>query len=422
MTCRHSETRGAVDDAVIGIGECQRLTDRLRWRVFSASGDAEGALRELGEHEAGFGHWLRASKGKIRTSGRCEHALLCRLIAETDPDIIRLRHPFEFGDPAADDHSARNLHELCLARNRLARGMGYGSYPDMMLESQELKPPNGYHGLADLLPFPDGIPRSDASCIEDYWTQAGSLLCGHDEVWPSDADCTEFAGRFIDAYLGPGARERIRIVCRDQPYTSGICVDLTRADTGPEAGILFRADGLRSFFVAAHEVGHAGLILGRSSEGLPVPPWFDETHAYAAQNRHALIIDLLAEGYGRTRVERWVRGHQRFASMDLARIRGSVVAETGLWLCVEEPSLDHKAWPHAVSKLTDRAYRDHLGIGYANPLGWVVDSFRSVDPMTVHSYGLAETLWPRWMRLSAEVRHDFDRCGRLLLECLCNGS
>jgi len=222
----------------------------------------------------------------------------------------------------------------------------------------------------------------DIPCMEQYWAFWDAQFGSGERYAPEDYH------RFIESLLeGLGLSdmpEQLEIVIRDQPYAAGVAFDLSQGDSR-RAGILIRPKGVRAFFTAAHELGHALLYLCRSNPHSPLPAWLDEGYAHFIEDDEPLIRLALQPLCPDETIAEWLAVHRRLQRIEHNRILASILTEDALW------SSSDLADNEAIAMVADQCrgfYRQYLGTTYADPLAWALDSFRTIDPVYIHAYAL----------------------------------
>ena len=393
----------------------QAKLDRLTWQYYTSGADQALIESETAQTREAMHRLLRDTP--LDGDGPPElRADLARAKIEVEPDVSRLRDIFEHDDgDLAPETAAHYLLELCRLRNRHARTQGYESYPQLALRAQGLSDGGDiyYRSVLRYLRQPaakDIADLPDIPCMEQYWDvleeQFG--LTPHGTYTPDNY--RQFLQSLLEALSLSDVAKHLEVVVGDQPYAAGVAFDLSQGDSR-RAGILIRPAGVRAFFTAAHELGHALLYLHRSSAHSVLPAWLDEGYARLIEDDECLIRLALQHLCSDETITTWLTVHRRLHRIDHNRIWASILTEDALWACVDRAGLTDE---EKIATITDQCagfYSLHLGTTYADPLKWVFDSFRSIDPVYVHAYALARDFAALMLEKSADmpVRYDTSR-------------
>jgi len=339
---------------------------------------------------------------------------------EVEPDVSRLRNMFECDDgDLAPETAAHCLLELCRLRNRHARTQGYASYPQLALRAQGLSDSGDtyYRSVLRYLrqPAAKDIAELDIPCMEQYWEIFEEQFnAAHEEYAPDNY--RQFLQSLLEALGLSDVAEQLEVVVAKQPYAAGVAFDLSQGDSR-RVGILIRPAGVRAFFTAAHELGHALLYLHRSSAHSLLPAWLDEGYAHLIEDDECLIRAALQHLCPDERITTWLTVHRRLRRIDHNRIWASILTEDALWACVDRADLTDEG---KIATITDQCagfYRQHVGTTYADPLKWALDSFPSIDPVYVHAYALAQNFAALMLEESADMpaRYDTSRAAIIVI-------
>jgi hypothetical protein len=338
---------------------------RLRWHNYADDAGhevlaLEAEIYKLLEHPA-------------PVSGDKRQALLWNLVRrreliEMHPRVGELRNWF---DSAADERdlpkAKANALELLHLRDTLSRAAGASSYAELALESQELS-----------LPVVEGI-------LSDYLLkhafECKGLANKYGIRWPTwHDDLRRIGGDYFPERLDSimekllsrlglsGVRGNIRVFVKQASGVSGYTgvlhvPDDIRIVVRPASSL----DRVRTFF---HETGHALYHACNRESGI-LTTWdaaTDEGMAVLMEHVAAtLVMDEKQRSY-----------FKDIALLESMRCAASFMFEIAL--CRN---------PDAAEELYSATY-GRLGITVDKPQRWPLDTFRTVDPMTIHCYVLGE--------------------------------
>ena len=390
----------------------QAKLDLLTWQYYTSGADQALLETEIAQTRGAMHRLLQDTPfdGDGPPELRADMALAK---IEVEPEVSRLRGIFEYDDgDLAPETAAHYLLELCRLRNRHARTQGYASYPQLALHAQGLSDRGDTYGRSVLryLRKPaakDIAELPDIPCMEQYWDVLEEQFgpTPHGAYTPDNY--RQFLQSLLEALGLSHVAEHLEIVVAEQPYAVGVAFDLSQGDSR-RAGILIRPAGVRAFFTAAHELGHALLYLRRSSAHSVLPAWLDEGYAHLIENDECLIRVALQHLCLDERITAWLTVHRRLHRIEHNRIWASILTEDALWACVDRADLTDEG---KIAMITDQCagfYRQHLGTTYADPLKWALDSFRSIDPVYVHAYALARDFAALMLERSADIPARYD--------------
>jgi hypothetical protein len=390
----------------------QAKLDWLTWQYYTGGADQASLEAEIAQTREAMHRLLQDMPldGDGPSELRAEMALAK---IETEPYVSRLRGIFQYDDgDLAPETAAHCLLELCGLRNRHARTQGYASYPQLALQAQGLSDSGdtSYGSVLRYLRQPavrDIAELPEIPCMEQYWDVLEEQFGPTPHGAHTPDDYRQLLQSLLEALGLSDAAEHLEIVVREQPYAAGVAFDLTQGDSR-RVGILIRPAGVRAFFTAAHELGHALLYLHRSSARSALPAWLDEGYAHLIEDDERSIRAALQHLCADERIATWLTVHRRLRRIDHDRIWASILTEDALWACVDRADLTDEG---KIATITDQCagfYRQHVGTTYADPLKWALDSFRSIDPVYVHAYALAQNFAALMLEESADMPARYD--------------
>lgn len=389
----------------------QSVLNRLTWQCYVGGADPIQLKNELAQTRDAMRHLLREITIDQDAPPELQADLTLAKI-EVEPQISHLRNIFEYSDGSiAPETAAHYLIELCSRRNEHARAQGYSSYPQLALCAQGLADTGdaNYRSVLRYLEVPaarDSIELPYVPFMEQYWTVMEEQFDPH-ETYTED-HYRQFLRSLLEAIKLADAAEHLEIVVKEQPYAAGVALDLSQGDCR-RAGILIRPSGVRAFFTSAHELGHALLYLHRSNVNSVLPAWLDEGYAHLIEDDERLISVALRDLCLKDEtIHTWLSTHRRFCQIEHNRIWASILTEDALWACVDRSNLTDE---EKIDVITDQCadfYRRYLNTTYEDPQKWALDSFRSIDPVYIHSYPLAQSFAALMLKESSVISPRYD--------------
>jgi hypothetical protein len=338
-------------------------------------------------------------RGQPLPSGRrgdVLNAIVTRELVEKHPEVARLRNRLDdwdnYGEGLAgtESHGSWN-YRLALAsrmkgdvralmrkRTQLAKDLGFPSYVHMVLATEDME-------LEPLLAFLNRY-------LEENLPKARRLIVAYNLSWPTWFSDIETIGsaepcsnpnEMIAALLTrlglAGLQDRIRVISKEQPIAGYVGV-LSIPD---DIRILVRLhDSVSSWLTLFHELGHAIAYSSNKETGV-YRTWtgvHDESMAAVMEHIAAKLVLDRAN----------LQSARDVTTLEAVRCAISALYEISLWRN-----------PDAAESLYTEHY-GQLGIDIVSPEIWAIDSFRSVDPVYVHNYVIAEHVATRTVEFLEE--------------------
>jgi hypothetical protein len=272
--------------------------------------------------------------------------------------------------------------ELIRLRNTLSSELGHASYLDLALFAEELE------------------ETHIRSLLTSYLTQnltasnSGYPPCPETGLSPDlSYDPDEMLSATLTQLGLSHLAGRISLAVRDQPWAAGYTGVLR---VPGDVRVLVRPGrSARSLGTLLHEIGHAIAHASNQEQGL-YQTW--------SQTHDEVLACIFARAAAHAAVDEQTRGALRAAERDLnVRCAVSALFEFDLWGRPERADGLYAAH-HAV-----------LGVPISAPGAWVLDSFRSIDPVCVHAYALGDVFASRVTAgLEGRHGHDYRAWGRWL--------
>ncbi len=333
------------------------------------------------------------------------HHILLREKVDRHPRVARLRNQLDDWDYYLDClpyKSASKYGELqsrlayvmqpdvmnlMRIRNQLAQNAGYNNYPDLIFTCDEIPFPLIQEIINQYLD--KNLPRA-RSLVQKYeitwqnWFERLENLSTFTAIQPAEALLNDILHQFDLTEIST----KIKISIQEGSLSGYTAI----INEGERAYILTHPiNNLRQKLTFYHEVGHAICHLLNEETGL-FRTWtaaYDETMAvffeYLCANvllgpeQSALANDLL--------------------TLEYTRCALSARFEFALW-----------SQPELADTLYKQTY-ESIGLEISDPGLWAIDSFRSVDPVTIHNYVIGAWLaenalqhnsisaidWMRWL-------------------------
>jgi hypothetical protein len=309
---------------------------------------------------------------------------------EQVPEIKTLVDYFDYNEDIQADTGCKKVFELCDLRNSYALEAGYSSYPHLALSSQgfpyELK---HYDDILKYIDEPTPINLPDLTCIEDYWKYYSSVA--EDGIKELDVD-SEMIRDFILLLLKLLGEEKhtedLLIVVKNKPGYNLAC-DLTVDDDNKSVGILIAPKGIRSLFTCVHELGHALLYLNQKNNRYFLPVWLDETYGVYLEKNVRLLKRAFGDFVNDETAIKLLNNRDFLEDMELRRIYASLMVEIDLWGIIRQNmSLDEKF--DYIYKSYNTHHNRYLNSRFVGRSKWYNETFRTIDPVYIHSYILAE--------------------------------
>lgn len=274
----------------------------------------------------------------------------------------RYKYKSALADKMKDD-----VAKLINARNTLAKQMSFKSYPDLVLNSEEINMKNLINSLNKFL--------------EDNLSKAKELIDKYNIKWESWFDDLKRMGSTNNAYnptelveklfstLGFDAiKDRIKIDFKEKGF-SGCAAEVSPNDIKIVVEPIKSLYNLKTLF---HEVGHAILYALNEESGIyrVLTPSYDEGMAVVME---CIAPILLLNKCDSDKIYEMI-------TLEYTRCAISALYEFELWQDIDK---------------AEELYIKHyskLGIEINNPSIWASDTFRSIDAVYIHNYVIGALL------------------------------
>ncbi len=339
----------------------------FRWQRYQWENYASDGSWDLNEVDAQLFSLFDSTRDMPRPAGRRGEVLghiIDRGLVDQHPEVARLRNRIDTMHPrsAAVDRGQLRTTVLRLMhlRDGLAQERGHPSYVDLVLGIQDFDRDEiralveGYlHGNLDEAV---GLIARHELTWEDWFS--GLREIGEVPVNPED-----LVDRLLRALGYEAEIQRPGVLMKEQPISGYVGV-LSVPD---DVRILVRpVRSLQGAMTLLHESGHALAHRFNRAEGI-FKTW---------TSLHDEVMAVLVERIG-IHVLMGARCRETAATLSLlegVRVATSFLFELDLW-----------AYPSEAEDLYMRHY-GRLGLKIPDPGIWVADTFRSLDPVYIHSY------------------------------------
>lgn len=337
-------------------------------------------------------------------SGEIFKAILTRDLVDKHPDVSKLRNRLDldnqdryYGHGLSPKDMIRRIKPDVLAlmqtRNRLSLELGFASYVDLVLFSEGLE----LKSLVALLKqhLERNLGTAKALVEKHHISLTTSWFIGLDRIGHFDPDFNLGGNvtQFLECIGFGHLLKKITLIVQEQATVSGYVGILSTPD---DIRILIRTvNSLENWLTLFHELGHATAHALNEASGI-FKTWtsvYDETMAEVLEPIAAFM--LLNEC-----------NQQRARELRLltsTRCAISGLFELALWGKPEE---------------AERLYLEHfskLGLQIHDPETWVLDSFRSLDPVYIFNYVIGYQIANRTLKfLKREYGNDFPKWGEWL--------
>ncbi len=309
---------------------------------------------------------------KIPNSGK-----LIRKKIEANPEVSVLRNRLDDWDhygskPYNRDKLSKamrdDLFNLMKIRNNVARDLGYCGYVDAALVSDGLLKEDLVHELNWFLE--KNLDAASAFASENKMTW---------EAWFSDLNRISKASQILDLqsemseFLGQlgleNAFESVSIYHEKAFAFTTMCGD------NDIRMVLSKDNSLFGLTTAYHEMGHAFAYGINKTKSYEITPCIDEMFAVMVENVASV---LMMGGYDRSIVKRIIQ-------LEYTRAAISALFELSLW---DDPERGEMLY---------REFYERLLAPVENSDRFILDSFRSIDPMRIYAYPLGQIAAERFL-------------------------
>lgn len=342
---------------------------RCQWKAYS-EGTPAGGIAMLDEKQYAVAAEIVRSVVPHDRRSRVLRASAVRSVIDLQPDIAALRNHLDNWNSYGSDLDRHELAvlmrpdvlRLMKLRDNAARHAGFASYPDAVLSSEELDPSRLYRFLANFLSEHLSRARSLAETrhmtLSAWFRQLDGLAAAPEQVdptrlWHDLMDCLELDGS-IPAPV---------FVIRNE----GMAGYSAALHVPEDVRILARPPcSLHQWNTLVHEMGHALEHRSCRQQGIL------STWTATEDEVSAIIIEHLGGAL-------LLRGSLKQAAADIQLLEAvrcciSMLFELDLWKDSENAERLYGEW---YGKLVSDT---------GDPALWALDSFRSIDPMSIFAY------------------------------------
>ncbi len=337
-------------------------------------------------------------------TGEIIQAVLTRDLVDKHPDVSKLRNRLDldnqdrcYGHGISQKDMIRRMKPDVLAlmqtRTRLSRELGFASYVDLVLFSEGLE----LESLVALLEqhLKNHLKTVNALVKKYHISLTTSWFSGLDKIGHCDPDFDPGGNvtQFLECIGFGDLLNKIPLIVQEQATASGYVGVMSVPD---DIRILIRTvNSLENWLTLFHELGHATAHALNEASGI-FQTWtsvYDETMAEVLEPIAAFM--LLNEC-----------NQQR--AKELRLLTSTRCAISGLFelALLENP------------ENAERLYLEHfskLGMQINDPETWVLDSFRSIDPVYIFNYVIGHQIANRtFIHLRNEYADDFPKWGEWL--------
>ncbi|MBU3130159.1 hypothetical protein [Clostridium tagluense] len=261
-----------------------------------------------------------------------------------------------------------DVKKLMNTRNALSKQMGFDSYPELVLITDEIDKDNLVHSLNGFLE--SNLPKA-IEIIKKYnikWETWFSDL-SRIGVTKNQYNPIELVNQLLKTFGFDEIKGKIQISFMEKGY-AGCASELSPNDIRIVVEPIKSLNNLRTLF---HEMGHAILYSLNKEEGIYkiLPPSHDEAMAVVIEYIAPMLLIL-----NKTDREKIFE----IMTLEYTRCAISSLYEFDLW---QNPEIAEELYIKHYSK---------LGIEINNPSMWASDTFRSIDPVYVHNYVIGAIL------------------------------
>jgi hypothetical protein len=278
----------------------------------------------------------------------------------------RYQYKLVLSDKMKDD-----VKELINLRNGLAKQMGYDSYPQLVLITEEIDKNNLVNSLNEFLE--NNLPKAK-EIIKKYnikWETWFSDL-NRIGVTKNQYDPIKLVDKLLKTFGFDKIKEKIKINFMEKGY-AGCAAELSPNDIRIVVAPIETLNNLRTLF---HELGHAISYSLNKEVGMYkiLPPSCDEAMAVVIEYIAPMLLNL--NKADREKI-------YELMILEYTRCAISSLYEFDLW---QNPDIAEELYIKHYSK---------LGIEINNPSIWSSDTFRSIDPVYIHNYVIGAMLAER---------------------------
>ena len=362
--------------------------EKYQWEKY-----ADSKKHNLNRIDSGIYNVLKKYKdiflNKRDRWGKVFYSIFIRDFVDKSPSIARLRNYIDkqliSSKSVMKKDRARlakiirpHIISLINLRNKKARELGYRSYPELVFDAEELN-------ISEVVSIIDHSLRDNAVEYQSLLKKHG--FCNYDEWFKVLRSIAAKDSYFIPTILMNNIAQvmgfaneipKLKLIIKEQPI-SGYAGILKVPN---DIRILIKPDSsIYGRKVLCHELGHALTHLFNKEKGI-YQTWttcFDEVMAVLIE-RVCFHKTLLKRGLNTLNAEQLFSSYSEVKILENTRCAISFLFELALYNDLEKPE-----------ELYIKYY-SRLNIDLDNPEYWVLDTFRSIDPIYIHNYVLGDVL------------------------------
>jgi hypothetical protein len=363
------------------------VRERYQWENYSLG---SGHDLNIVDHE--IYRLVKSFRGQSLRSGRrgkVLNAIVMRELVDKHPDISHLRNQlddrenYRTGTAESENRDVTNdrcelaslmkpdVLELMRKRNALSQDLGFHSYVDLILDSEELN-------LKSLLSFLNtyvnrNLPKV-RNLIKTYQLSLHSWLSDLAIIGNIDSysDPNEILSAILEKLGLIELRGNIQLHVKQQNIAGYVGVISVPEDIR----ILIRSyNSLNSQLTIFHELGHAVAHASNKETGI------FKTWTVIHDECMAVVMEYISSKLFLSPEN--LESANDLRALETMRCAISALFEFSLWIHPDN---------------AEQLYVDHyerLGLAVDSPEMWALDSFRSIDPVYIHNFVIADRVAER---------------------------